>query len=137
MRSAAPADRLAGLIRNWMARLQSFRPVLNIFEYEFRLLSSERRSEIVSLRARIAQVPQEIISAGIRDGSFSPSADPYVVTATLLRILNSTVQGYRPDRGVEWEDVTEWYVRLTLGGLHSGQKHPLPPSLAGQVVAGP
>jgi AcrR family transcriptional regulator len=117
MGAAAPADRLARLIRNWMAGVASLPPVLNISESDFRFLKGERRGEIVSLRARIAKVPQDIISAGIADGSFDQSVDPYVATATLMRIINSTYQWYRPGRGIEWADITDWYVQLILGGL--------------------
>jgi AcrR family transcriptional regulator len=120
MSAAAPADRLARLIRNWMAGVESLPPELNISETDFRLLKGERRRQIVALRAQIAKVPQDIISAGIAEGSFNQSVDPYVATATLMRILNTTQQWYRPGRGIEWTDVTEWYVQLMLGGLQAG-----------------
>jgi AcrR family transcriptional regulator len=119
MRAAPPANRLAHLIRNWMAGVEILPPALNISESDLRLLKGERRREIASLRAQIAQVPQDIILAGIADGSFDRSVDPYVATATMMRILNSTHQWYRPDRGTEWADITEWYVQLMLGGLQT------------------
>jgi AcrR family transcriptional regulator len=119
MRASSPADRLARLIRNWMAGLESLPPALNISETDFRLLKAERRREIVSLRAQITTVPQEIISAGIAEGSFDQSVDPYVATATLMRILNTTQQWYRPGRDVDWAELTEWYVQLMLGGLQA------------------
>jgi AcrR family transcriptional regulator len=119
MYAAAPAERLARLIRNWMVGVASLPPVLNISESDFHLLKGERRREIVSLRAQIAKVPQDIISAGIADGSFDQSVDPYVATATLMRILNTTHQWYRPGRDIEWAEITEWYVQLMLGGLQA------------------
>jgi AcrR family transcriptional regulator len=121
MRSAAPAIRLASLIRNWMAGLESFPSLLNGREQDFRLLSGKRRREIASLRSQIAQVPNEIISAGIADGSFDQSVDPYVATATLMRILNTTEQWHRPSDAVEWSEIAEWYVKLMLRGLRAPQ----------------
>jgi AcrR family transcriptional regulator len=119
MRGAAPADRLAAFIRDWMTGVESLPPALNMPESDFRLLKGERRREIVSLRAQIAKVPQDIISAGIADGSFDKSVDPYIATATVMRILNTTQQWYRPGRGIEWADITDWYVQLILGGLQA------------------
>jgi AcrR family transcriptional regulator len=120
MRTALPAVRLASLIRKWMGSVESLPPLLNIAESDLHFLQGERRREIVLLRNRIAQVPQEIITAGVADGSFDAAVDPYVATATLFRILNSTQQWYRPGGTVGWSDVADWYVRLMLGGLQPG-----------------
>jgi AcrR family transcriptional regulator len=136
MRAAPPADRLESFIRNWMAGVESLPPVLNIAESDFRLLKGERRREIVSLRAQIAKVPQDIISAGIADGSFDQSVDPYVATATLMRILNTTQQWYRPGRGIEWQDITDWYVQLLLGGVQARAFTKRAPKLGGRSPTG-
>jgi AcrR family transcriptional regulator len=116
-RSLGPAQRLEKLLRNWMDGLKTLPTALFVSEWELRNLEGPRRAEIVSLRSRIAMVPEGIIAAGIADGSFDPSIDPSVATTTMFRILNSTISWYQPDGRLDWNDLTDWYTRLMLGGL--------------------
>ncbi len=120
LESAPPAVRLTSLIRAWMSQLASLPSMLQVSEADLRHLRRDRRHEIVSIREQIARVPYGIIAAGVADGSFDPSINPYAATATLFRILNTTNEWYREGGRASWEDVTDWYVRLVLGGLRPG-----------------
>jgi TetR/AcrR family transcriptional regulator, cholesterol catabolism regulator len=115
--SGSPPERLAQVIRSWMDGLESLPGPLHVEERDFRYLRPDRRSEILSMRRQIARVPFEIIAEGVADGSFDPSINPHVATATLFRIFNGTDQWYRPGGPAEWSEVTDFYVRLMLGGL--------------------
>jgi TetR/AcrR family transcriptional regulator, cholesterol catabolism regulator len=114
---ATPPERLEKLVRRWMEGLKSIPSDWAVSEGDLRHLHGERRREIVSLRSRIASVAENIIEAGIADGSFTSGVDPYVATATLYRVLNTTTSWYHPGLGADWQDVTDWYVQLILGGL--------------------
>jgi AcrR family transcriptional regulator len=112
-----PSERLERLIQRYMRGTAGLPSALIVSEADLRHLHGPRRAEIISIRNQIAQVPIGIITAGVRDGSFDPSVDPYVVTATLFRVLNSTISWHRPGRTPDWETITAWYVRLFVGGL--------------------
>lgn len=120
---SAPPVRMASLIRRWMAGLETLPPVLRVSEFDFRYLEGERRAEILSLRRRIASGAEGIIAAGVAEGCFDGSVDPRVAASTLFRVLNTVGSWYRPAGAVSWEDLTEWVVRLFVGGLRAG---PLP-----------
>jgi AcrR family transcriptional regulator len=124
--SADPPTRLAALITRWMDGLQFLGATLRVPEQDFRrYMTGERRDQILELRKQIAAVPYNIISAGIRDGSFSDAIDAEVVTSTLFRVLNTTLQWYRPEGRVSRQDLTDWFIRLFLAGLSSGAGVPL------------
>ena len=117
-----PPSRIADLIRRWLLGVWSLPSPLRITEYEFdhRYLEPKRRAEILSMRRHITQSVQDIIDAGIRDGSFHHSVDPYAAACTLLRVVNTTGRWYRPGGSVTWEQATDWIVGLFLGGLAHG-----------------
>jgi TetR/AcrR family transcriptional regulator, cholesterol catabolism regulator len=118
--AADPASRLAALIRRWMEGLQLMGPIMQVPEEDFRrYLTEERRNEILGLRKQIAAVPYAIITAGVRDGVFPNVVDPEVVSGTLFRVLNTTLQWFRPDGRVSREELIDWFIRLFLGGLSS------------------
>jgi AcrR family transcriptional regulator len=115
--SAAPPERLEWIIRSWMAGVASLPSELAVAENDLGHISGERRRQLGMMRQQIARVPQEIIAAGIAQGLFDPSVDPYVATATMFRLLNSTRQWHRSGGAVDWEGVTDWYVQLMLHGM--------------------
>jgi AcrR family transcriptional regulator len=123
--SADPPTRLAALIRRWMDGLQFLGATLQVSEHDFRrYVTGERRNQILELRKQIAAVPYDIVSAGIQDGSFSEVIDAGVVTSTLFRVLNTTLQWYRPEGRVSRQELTDWFTRLFLAGLSSGTGAP-------------
>ena len=131
--AADPPARLAALIQRWMDGVESLPPELRVAEYDFRYLEGAGRAEVLDLREQIAAVPTRIIEAGIADGYFA-AVDPYIAVSTLFRVMSTASQWYRPGR-VEWPAITEWYIRLFLGGLvHGG---PVPATLPKNPVPGP
>ncbi len=116
-RTGPPAERLERLIRRWMHGVEVFPADLVISVADLRYLQGPRRAEIVAMRSRIGRIVEEIIADGISDGSFDPAIDPYTAMATLFQILNNTSAWYRPGLSVGWPEITDWYVRLILGGL--------------------
>lgn len=110
--------RLANLIRNWMRTLESLPSYLNVPENDIQYLQGEKLTEVTALRRRIGRVAFDIIQAGVASGSFDKTVNPYVATNSLFRLLIGTTQWYRPDvSSVSWDELTEWYIQLMLGGL--------------------
>jgi AcrR family transcriptional regulator len=123
---ATPPERLEALIRRWMDGRLHMPASLDVAEFDLRYLSPDRRAEILSLRRAISQVATDIISAGVAEGYFDQSVDPQVASSTTFRILSSTLTWYRPRGDVSWSDLTDWYVRLVIGGLKPAGPDPRP-----------
>jgi AcrR family transcriptional regulator len=118
-RDEPPAVRLAGFIRSYMASMRSLPVTLIVSETDLGELQGEGRAEVLRLRRKMFEVPLGMVAAGVENGDFDKFVDPYVATATIFRMLNSTHFWHRPARGPDWEEVTEWYVRFILQGLGS------------------
>jgi AcrR family transcriptional regulator len=113
----SPSERLTHFIRTYMSRLDEIPPTLVISESDLGELEGERRAEVLRLRRAIFDVPLAAVAEGVRRGDFAGDTDPYVATATLFRILNSTVFWFRAERHLDWERVTDWYVVFILRGI--------------------
>ena len=119
LREGTPPERLAHFIRDYMAGLREESPSMIVSEADLGELQGARRLEITRLRRGLFDIPLGIVSEGIRNRDFQTSTTPYVVTATIFRILNTTIFWHRAERGPDWDAVTEWYVEFILKGLGS------------------
>ena len=113
----SPAERVSYFIRAYMARLDEVPPTLIISESDLGELDGERRIEVLRLRRQIFDIPKAAVAEGVRTGDFGAGTDPYVATATIFRILNSTVFWFDHGEPLGWDKVTEWYVEFVLRGL--------------------
>ncbi len=118
-RALPSPDRLTIFIRKWMQSTKVTQQGRSLSETETRFLKSTRKAEIQALHRRIGGVAFDIIQTGITDGSFDSTVNPYVATRSLFQLLFTIGRWYPPDGLTNWDDFTEWYVRLMLGGLTS------------------
>ncbi len=117
-----PLARITTLIRHWLGGLPSLDPALRIeaLQYDHRYLSPSRRAEILAMRRQITRSFEEVIAAGVRDGSFHPGIDPHTAAATVLAVVNNHRHLYRPGGPLTWQQLTDWIVGLFVGGLTHG-----------------
>ena len=113
---AEPPIRLASLIHRWIEGVGSRQVSVHVAEYDFRHLTGPRRQEILDMRRRIADVVEDIIRTGVRDGSFDPSIDVQMAVTTLFRMLNTDLW-YLPGSRHKPDDVADWITRLFVSGL--------------------
>ena len=117
VRELDPPVRLARPINRWIHGVDSRQISVHAQEYDFRYLSGDRQAEILAMRRLINRAVEDIIVAGMNDGSFDPNIDAYMATSTLFRVLNTARLWYRPGGRISSQEVADWFVRLFLSGL--------------------
>lgn len=88
-----------------------------VFHNDFRHLDDERKREIVRSRRAHEDRIEELIRDAQEEGAARPALDPRLTALSVLSLLNSTHQWYRPDRGVTPEQLGELQADLLLHGL--------------------
>ncbi|WP_208113141.1 TetR/AcrR family transcriptional regulator [Actinorugispora endophytica] len=55
----------------------------------------------------------------VREGSVRPDVDPLLVSRLLFGMVNSLVEWYRPDRGLDPADLADSLTSVAFGGIRS------------------
>jgi len=116
-RAADAPTRLGSFIMRWMAMMPSQPEYAPIAERDMRLLSDDRRAEVMQMRNEMHRYVRRIIEQGIAEGHFDPATDPGVATNTLFEVLNGTIRWFRPTGRLSHDDVGTFYKTLVLRGL--------------------
>jgi AcrR family transcriptional regulator len=87
---------------------------LRVFYKESRSLSPERLQEIVADRDSYEHSLRKVIRTGQDEGAFAAHLDPVLTSISILAILNSVQQWYRPDSPRTIDEVTAAFTDLIL-----------------------
>jgi len=116
--SADAETRLSAFIGHWMGG--TYPPQIRVVERDIRFLSEERQAEVLAWRDRMNHFVADIVRQGIDEGAFDASTDPTVAASTLFVVLNTTPTWFREPGRVSYRELTDWYTRLFLNGMHAG-----------------
>ncbi|MGZ3588138.1 MAG: TetR/AcrR family transcriptional regulator [Candidatus Limnocylindrales bacterium] len=113
---AAPQAKLRAMVAAHVAIVAGEREHAAVFLHEWRFLGAERRAQIAARRDAYEELFHEVISEGVRGGTFR-AADPAVAARALLSALNGIPTWYRPDGPLSPDDLAVTYADLFLAGL--------------------
>lgn len=82
------------------------------FQFEFRSLTAERQSEIITYRRGYGQRLAELIREAQQEGAIAADVVPSVSSRALLSMFNSVLRWYRPGGPLSPSQITEQYVML-------------------------
>jgi AcrR family transcriptional regulator len=116
-RAADPATRLGAFITRWVLMVPTTVEYAQMTERDMRLLSDERRADVMAMRTRMHRFVREIVAKGIADGQFDPATDPGVATNSIFELLSSARRWFRPTGRLSWEDLASFYTTFVLRGL--------------------
>jgi len=115
LQAADAETRLVEFIRRWMGG--TYPPEIRMVERDLRHLSAERQAEVMRWRDSMDHFVEGIVRQGVREATFDSDVEPSVVASTLFIVLNSTPTWFRVTGRRSYEELTEWYARLFVGGL--------------------
>jgi AcrR family transcriptional regulator len=87
---------------------------LRVFYRESRSLSPKRLAEIVADRDSYEHSLRKVIQCGQDEGAFASHLDPVLTSISILAILNSVQQWYRPDSPRTIDEVATAFTDLIL-----------------------
>lgn len=109
-------ERLRELILGHVKILADDPTLFMVVVRELNQLSGPRRDRIMAQRKLYERMVQELLTAGIREGTLR-AFDVKVVGFGLIALLNGVAFWFRPTGSATLEQVGEEYVRAFLGGL--------------------
>ncbi|TCO35994.1 TetR family transcriptional regulator [Kribbella steppae] len=109
---SSPADRLRGMISAFTAWHAEHHTIARVVQYELAALTPEHLAEVAAIRRAISSQLEQVLTDGIRDGSFAVSDLP----GTTLAVLSLAI------------DVARWYTSHrgdpeALGTLYADLAH--------------
>ena len=112
-----PEERLRELLRAWVAQVASHRDHMIVFNEERRLIEADPAwREVREARERFEHVLDEVLRAGVADGSFAVD-DVGIARMSILGIVNHMPQWLDPDGRLEPAAVADRCADLLLRGL--------------------
>jgi TetR/AcrR family transcriptional regulator, cholesterol catabolism regulator len=110
--------RLEAFIRRWMGG--TYPPPIRLVERDIRFLSAGHQREVLGWRDQMDHFVAGIVRQGVDEGVFEKAVDPGVASSTLFVVLNATRTWFREPGRISYTELTDWYVRLFLAGLRTG-----------------
>ena len=121
---APPLDRLRGAIHEHLRVAAAHPDELSLIQIELRSLSPERRAEMIGRRDAYEALWRAAIAEAVAEGSLR-GFDVRLAGIGILSACNWFTQWYRPDGGLEVDDIAERYCDLFLTGLLPRVEEPL------------
>ena len=115
-----PVDKIRSLVRGHIQTLAGSTAMTQVFYYEYRHLSPDRRREISLARRRYETFLADLIRDGQRAGLLVEDADPWVAAIGLLTMINSIVMWFDAGGRVSTEQICTEYEGLVLRSLGAG-----------------
>jgi TetR/AcrR family transcriptional regulator, cholesterol catabolism regulator len=119
-RASGPAARLGAFITRWMAMVPTTGEYSQVHERDVRLLTDERRANVMEMRSQMHNYLRRIIEQGIAEGDFDAEIDAGAATNSIFELLNSTVRWFRPTGRLSYDDLAVFYRDFVLRGLRPG-----------------
>jgi AcrR family transcriptional regulator len=114
---AAPIDKLARLIASHLAPNEVKRDYVKVFINERRYLPDASRRRIGRKGRRIERCFEDVIKAGIDDGSIRAGADARLTMLAVLGMCNSVINWRAADQSVDVDRIATEFGKLVVDGL--------------------
>ena len=110
------AEKLEALVRSHIEPLNDRADYVRVFLNQRQFLPSTSRRKVGRWSRGLERLYEQVISAGVRDGSFRKGIDPRLATLSLLGSLNAVpAWNVKEDRSID--DIARGLSQLALGGL--------------------
>ena len=115
-------DRLRHVVRRSVHVLVAEQPFVTVL---LRVRgNSEVERDALARRREIDAFLGKLVAEAERDGSLRPDLDPALTSRLLFGTVNSIIEWYRPQPGLDAEQLAEAVVRLTFDGLRNPPAQP-------------
>jgi TetR/AcrR family transcriptional regulator, cholesterol catabolism regulator len=115
--AGTPLEKLAALIAAHLAPNASKRDYVKVFINERRYLPDASRRRIGRKSRRIERCFEEVIRAGIADGSMRVGADVRLTVLAVLGMMNSVINWRADDQDAGMDRVAAELAQLVVAGL--------------------
>jgi AcrR family transcriptional regulator len=116
-RRDAPLARLGALIASHLAPNETKRDYVKVFINERRYLPDASRRRIGRKGRRIERCFEDVIRAGIEDGSIRADTDPHLTMLAILGMCNSVINWRAADQSEDLGRVAAEFGKLVIDGL--------------------
>jgi hypothetical protein len=105
---------------------------VRVFINERRYLPDSSRRRVGRRSRRIERIFEQVIQAGIDDGSIRPGTDAHLAMLAVLGMCNAVINWREADRGRDLRRIAAGFAQLVANGLaHSG----CPPKRRGESAS--
>jgi len=111
-----PDLKLRRMIRAYLEALAENPDLSSVLLFEHRSLERKYRLRHVPHRDQFESLWRTVIEEGIRSRAFSVK-DAGMAVRTVMGVLNWTLTWYRPDGGMNIENISDYYADMLLNGF--------------------
>jgi TetR/AcrR family transcriptional regulator, cholesterol catabolism regulator len=112
-----PLDKLALLIASHLAPIETMRDYVKVFINERRYLPDASRRRVGRKSRRIERIFEQVIQAGIDDGSIRPGIDAHLAMLAILGMCNAVINWRASDQGTDTRRIASGLAELVADGL--------------------
>jgi AcrR family transcriptional regulator len=117
---SAPLEKLASLIAAHLAPIETRPDYVKVFINERCYLPAASRRRLARKTRRVERCFEQVIQAGIVDGSIRRDADARLATLAALGMCNAVINWPAADRARKMQEVAAGFAKLIANGLASG-----------------
>jgi len=113
-----PTDQLRGIMRDILRLMDTKRGHVRVFFEHWRDLPDELRDTVIDQRDRYQALVEDVIRAGISDGSFQKT-EARLVALAMFGMCNWAYQWYRSDGPSTSDEIADFFFDLLRNGLRT------------------
>jgi AcrR family transcriptional regulator len=117
LRDVPPLEKLELLIAAHLAPVETMPDYVRVFINERRYLPDASRRRVGRKSRRIERVFEQVIQAGIDDGSITPGTDAHLAMLAVLGMCNAVINWRGSDRGRDTRRIAAGFAQLVAHGL--------------------
>jgi AcrR family transcriptional regulator len=121
-----PLEKLAKLIASHLAPIETKRDYVKVFINERRYLPQGARRRIGRKSRRIERLFEQVIKAGIEDGSMRNAINARLATLAVLGMCNAVINWRPADQTLDVRNTAAEFARLVVHGLTAEVKDDSP-----------
>jgi AcrR family transcriptional regulator len=114
---APPLEKLRLLIGSHLAPIETMPDYVRVFINERRYLPDASRRRVGRKSRRIERIFEQVIQAGIDDGSIRPGTDARLAMLAVLGMCNAAINWREADRGRDNHRIASGFAELVANGL--------------------
>jgi AcrR family transcriptional regulator len=118
----APLEKLSGLIAAHLLPIETRHDYVKVFINERRYLPDASRRRLGRKTRRIERCFEQVILAGIADGSIRRDTDARLAMLAVLGMCNAVINWRAEDRARDMREVAAGFARLLAKGLAAGAR---------------
>jgi AcrR family transcriptional regulator len=112
-----PLEKLRLLIASHLAPIQSMPDYVRVFINERRYLPDASRKRVGRKSRRIERFFEQVIQAGIDDGSIHRGTDARLAMLAVLGMCNAVINWREPDRAKDIDGIASGFAEIVAKGL--------------------